>query len=277
MAAGLPLPWSRMRPPARVYLLVAGAAVVAVAAVLGLTLATRQTPTQPTPLPGKPPVPSGLDTPAAARIRAAFRAWPHGTIGTLERLAAARPRDAGVQFSLGLALVYAGYDADGTNALRIAKTRGRDTPIEIQADSLLHPQYFPGYPLFAYDGPNSLLRRGAALQAEGHQHSAERLYARAARLQPANDEAQVAAAVGRFDKDDLTPAFSRLGPLTTRFPRSQPVRYYLGLLLAWTGQGDSAVAEFERAVALGPRTDLGRNAQEFLARLQQVRTRKPGK
>ena len=272
MPRGLPLPWSRMRSSPRVLLLVAGAAVLAVAVVLGVTLATRQTPAQPKALAGKPPIPSPLPTPVAGQIRAAFRAWPHGTIATLQTLAAARPRDAAVQLSLGLALLYAGYDADAVTALRAAKTRGRDTPIEIQADSLLHPQYFPGYPLFVYTGPNFLLDRGSTLQAEGHQHSAERFYLRAAGEEPRNAEAQVAAAVGRFDKDDLTPAFSHLGPLTVRFPRNQTVRYYLGLLLAWTAQGDAAVAQFKQAVALDPRSPLGRNAAEFLQRLQQVRT-----
>src|SRR5581483_4506748 len=131
MATGLPLPWLAMRPRARVYLLVAGAAVLAVGVVLGVTLATRQRPSQPQRLPGRPPVPSPLDTPVASRIRAAYRAWPHGTIDSLERLAAARPRDADVQLSLGLALVYAGYDADAQTALRAAKNRGRDTPVEV--------------------------------------------------------------------------------------------------------------------------------------------------
>src|SRR5579864_5875352 len=91
MTMGSPLPWRRMRPSPRVLLLVAGAAVVAVVVVLGLTLATRDTPPQPHALAGKPPVPSPLRTPVAARIRAAYRAWPHGTIDILQKLAAARP------------------------------------------------------------------------------------------------------------------------------------------------------------------------------------------
>jgi len=275
MAVGSPPGSARIRARGRIYLVVAGVAALAVALVVGVTLATRQTPVQPKPLAGKPPVPSPLVTPVANEIRAAFAAWPHGTITTLEGLAAARPRDADVQLSLGLALVYGGYDSDAVTALQEAKRLGRDTSVEAQADSLLHPQYFPGYPLFAYSGPNALLRRGAVLQAEGHQHSAERVYAEAARRQPRSDEAEVAVAVGLFDKSDLTPAFSHLGPLTTRFPHSQTVRYYLGLLLAWTGQGDAAVTEFKRAVALAPGSALGRNAAEFLSRLQQVRTRTP--
>ena len=124
--------------------------------------------------------------------------------------------------------------------------------------------------------PNRLLEEGSRLQAGGHQHSAERLYLRAAQAQPEDAEAQVAAAVGRFDKDNLVPAFSHLGPLTRRFPRSQAVRYYLGLLLAWTGQRDAAVAQFERTAALDRRSALGRNASDFLARLKG-RTRAPAK
>ena len=90
------------------------------------------------------------------------------------------------------------------------------------------------------------------MQRRGKEHSAEKLYARAARLQPGNDEAQVAAAVGRFDEDDLSASFSRLGPLVKRFPHSQSVRYHLGLLLAWTGQREQAIKEFRLAQALNP-------------------------
>src|SRR5439155_19236541 len=98
-------------------------------------------------------------------------------------------------------------------------------------------------------------------------HSAERVYLRAARLAPGDDEAQVAAAVGRFDKDDLGASFSRLGPLTRRFPRSQIVRFYLGLLLAWTDQRGEALAQFEKAFALGPKTERGLGAKSFIDRV----------
>ena len=45
------------------------------------------------------------------------------------------------------------------------------------------------------------------------------------------------------------------------------MRYYLGLLLAWTGQRDAAIAQFEKAVALGP-NDRARQAArtQFLER-----------
>ncbi len=77
-------------------------------------------------------------------------------------------------------------------------------------------------------------------------------------------EALVAEAIGLFDEDNLTPTFSRLGPLTQRFPRSQIVRYYLGYLLAWTAQRQAAITQFEQTVELGPKTQFGKAATHFL-------------
>ena len=116
--------------------------------------------------------------------------------------------------------------------------------------------------------PNALLEQGAQLQAQGKQHSARSLYERAARQAPNRCEPQVAVAVGRFDKDNLNASFSRLGPLSRRFPTCQSVRYYLGLMLAWTGQRDPAIAQFKRTVALGPETELGQGAAQFLSNVQ---------
>ena len=64
------------------------------------------------------------------------------------------------------------------------------------------------------------------------------------------------------------PAFSHLGPLVRRFPESQSVRFHLGLLLAWTGQRQQAVKEFNDAVALGPTTVLGKQAAAFLSQVR---------
>jgi hypothetical protein len=251
----------------RVLAIVAVAALAAAAAVAGVTLNTRETPAQPHARAGKPPFVLDRPSPAAAEIRIAFRAWPDHSLETMERLGRAYPRDSVVQFHLGLARLWAGYDSDAVDALRRAKRVGRDTVYEVRADSLLHPQFFPGDPPFQPTRHSVLLERGARLQAAGRRHSAERLFARAARLAPGDDEAQVAAAVGLFDKGHLARAFSRLGPLTRRFPRSQSVRFHLGLLLAWTGQRDSAVAQFRLARGLGPATLLGREANGFLQRL----------
>ena len=263
----------------RVSVIVAGVAALAAGAVLAITLATRDTPPTLQPLKGSPGVPKVLPTPASTRIRAAFRSWPHGSVDAMETLGLKYPRDPVVQLYLGIALVWAGYDADATPVLERVKSKnvGWDTPWEIQADNLLHPQYFPNDPLFTPVGSDPLLRRGALLQGQGHQHSAEHLYLLAAKREPGNAEAQVAAAVGRFDKGDLSASFSRLGPLTQRFPRSQSVRFYLGLLLAWTGQRDPAVAQFKKAVALGKRTPLGISAEAFLAKIEKLGPTATGK
>ena len=53
---------------------------------------------------------------------------------------------------------------------------------------------------------------GAALLRLGRTVSAEREFAAAAALAPHDADAQVAAAVGRFDKANPSLAFSRLGP-----------------------------------------------------------------
>ena len=217
----------------------------------------------------------GVTSAHAAAVRHAFTLRGRRTAEAIEPLAQQAARDPVVQFNYALALFCAGYLADASQAFVAAKASGRDTFYEIRADSILHPQFFDqGYPIFQPSstlvGP--LLRQGIAAQQAGHQHTAERLYARAARLHPDDDEAQVAAAVGRFDEDDLSASFSRLGPLVKRFPQSISVRYHLGLLLAWTGQRAQAETEFRDARRLAPHSLLGREANVFLQRLVSDRT-----
>ncbi len=263
-----------MTPARRVRLIVGLLAVAAAGAVAGVVLATRQTPPQPRSQCGQKP--RALLVPGVASTRRAVVASqmarsPRAAARALEPVAQAAPRDPVVQFNYGIELFCAGYLNEAEGAFRAAKQGGRDTFYEMRADEFLHPQFFVPqdglYPLFEPTRHDPLLLRGGLLQRAGHQHSAERLFARAARLHPASDEAQVAAAVGRFDEDDLSASFSRLGPLVRRFPRSQSVRYHLGLLLAWTGQRAQATREFRLARSAGPSTRLGREANTFLAGL----------
>jgi tetratricopeptide (TPR) repeat protein len=264
-------------PRTSLYVNVTIVAVAAAAVVVGLTLDTRTTPHQPSPIAGKPPVPTNLPGPSGPQIEAAYRSWPKGSIDAMQQLGLKYHANAIVQYYRGLALLWAGYPGDAETALEAAKKLGRNTVIQGKADNLLHPNFFvpqsgPSYPVFIPTRPNALLTRGSRLQAQGHQVSAERLFQRAARLSPNDDEAQVAAAVGMFDEDNLTPSFSHLGPLTKRFPTSQTVRYYLGLLLAWTNQGTEAINQFEQTVKLGPNTALGKAAKRFLAGIRQAGT-----
>ena len=268
-----------MSPTVRVRLLVGLLAVGAAAATAGVVLATRQTPPQPKVQCAQAPRPllvPGVRSAETGAVAAALGRSPAAAARTLQPLAQAHPRDAVVQFNYGIAAYCAGYLNEATDAFRAAKSAGRNTYYEMRADEILHPQFFQPadgiYPVFEPQGKDPLLIQGVIAQRAGHQHTAERLYSRAARLHPQSDEAQVAAAVGRFDEDNLSASFSRLGPLVRRFPHSQSVRFHLGLLLAWTGQAAQATAEFRQAVRLGPRTPLGRQASLFLAKLRSAGT-----
>ena len=247
-----------------VALLVAAAAGI----VAGVVYATRQDPPQPSAQCRQPPralIVPGVPSKHVAAVRKFLAQPPKAAAQLLEPLALRNPKDPVVQFNFGTVLFCAGYIQDAEQAFRAAKTGGYDTFYELQADAVLHPQFFDqGHPIFEPQGKDPLLLQGVLLQRRGKQHSAEKLYARAARLRPNEDEAQVAAAVGRFDEDDLSASFSRLGPLVKRFPKSQSVRFHLGLLLAWTGQRTQAADEFRLARALGPTTSLGKQADAFL-------------
>jgi predicted Zn-dependent protease len=261
-----------MSPPNRVRLIVGLLAVLAAGIVVGVVYATHQSPSQPTAQCKQSPKPfivPGTPTANVAAVRAAFAQKPVAAARALEPLAFEAPNDPVVQFNYGTALYCAGFTADAVQAYRAAKTAGRDTYYEIQSDLLLHPQFFTqaGYPPFLSESHDPLLVRGEILQRAGHQHSAERVWAKAARLHPGSDEAQVAAAVGRFDMDNLSASFSKLGPLVRRFPKSQSVRYHLGLLLVWTGQRDQAITEFRLARSFGPKTTFGREAGKLLGGL----------
>jgi tetratricopeptide (TPR) repeat protein len=264
-----------LTPTLRIRVLVAAAAVVAAGTVVGVVLATGSNPPQPRSQCATAPHPlvvPGVQSRAVAQVRAAFAGWPSRSLDQLGALNRAFPHDPVVRFNYGVALLCRGYIADATQAFEASKKAGRDTYYEMQADSILHPQFFHPpdgipYPIFQPTGHDPLLAQGVLLQRQGHQHSAERVYARAARLHPDDAEAQVAAAVGRFDEDNLSASFSHLGPLVKRFPKAQTVRFHLGLLLAWTGQRTQAITEFRRAKALGPSTTLGRQSAQFLAGL----------
>src|SRR5262249_8210844 len=266
-----------MAPANRVRLIVVLAAVAASAIVVGVVYATRQNPAQPSvrcKQGMKPYIVPGTPAANVDAVRAAFARGPKRAAQALEPLALQATDDPVVQFNYATALFCAGFVGDAESAYRTAKKAGRNTFYEIQSDVVLHPQFFDqGYPPFVSETRDPLLVQGEILQRAGHEHSAERVFARAARQHPHDDEAQVAAAVARFDMDNLSASFSRLGPLVRKFPRSQSVRFHLGLLLAWTGQRDKAVTEFRLARNLGPTTRLGREAATFLGSLVTSGTR----
>ena len=174
--------------------------------------------------------------------------------------------------NLGLAR-YAAGDPDGAQKdWREAQERDPDSPAALRAEDLLNPHSPPGRPQFLVEHvPRRLVRMslderletlrrsaqdrgdvedwilyGSALEAVGHRESARRAYGKRSPRDPATLEAQVAAAVARFDKDDPSDAFSLLGPLAAEHPDAALVRFHLGLLLLWLRDIDGARKQLER-------------------------------
>jgi tetratricopeptide (TPR) repeat protein len=233
-----------------------------------------------------------------ARVGRALSSWPRGTIGRLEQLSASNGRSAAVRLHLGLAYFWAGRDAEAAQEWRAAARAEPDSVFALRADDLLHPNQAPGLPTVVpgFPTPAGLarlappaqlerLRRdamrpdarakilyGVALQRLARPRSAERVFAESARLAPSDPTAQTAAAVGRYRKDAPQRAFSRLGPLTRRFPHAATVRFHLGLCLLWLGELDQARRQLTQARRLEPRSEVAREAKRFLDRLEAVRS-----
>ena len=232
-----------------------------------------------------------------AAVGAAIAAWPDGTLERLEDLVAAHPDSGVARLHLGFALLAAGDAEAAEREWREAERRDPDSPAALRAEDILHPQFAPGRPPFVapLEAPPGLerlspaeqlaeLRRrarsggveeklayGIALQRVGRPHSAREAFAEASAADPASLPAKVAAALGRFDKDDPSQAFSRLGPLA-RADEDGVVRYHLGLALSWMGQVEEATRQLELAREADPDGFYGREAQRLLARLEDVTT-----
>jgi hypothetical protein len=230
-----------------------------------------------------------------AQVGAALAAWPGG-FSRLERIARSEPRSSLVQLEYGIGLYWRGDGGAATRAWRIARRAEPDTPYALRAEDLLYPSFPRGLPAFApsFRSPPALdrlspprqlaylqrlartggargrLLYGVALQRLGRQLSALRQFQLAAALEPDDPEPQVAVAVARFDKADPSRTFSRLGPLARAYPKSQTVRFHLGLSLLWLASLDEARRQLRLARAAGPRTPLGVEAERFLARLAGV-------
>ena len=76
--------------------------------------------------------------------------------------------------------------------------------------------------------------------------------------------------MGRFDKARPADAFSRLGPLTRRFPDKATVRFHLGLLLLWSGEVKEAKTQLVRATRVEPGSPLAGEARRYLDELEKA-------
>lgn len=226
-----------------------------------------------------------------AKLGAAFAAWP-ASEDRIEQLGALFPRSALVQLHVGLARFWAGTGG-ALSAWREARDVEPDTPYAVRADDLIHPELAPGLPVFVPSFPYRIegatpgeqlealeadrsvrgrLLYGVALQRLGRPVSARRAFADALRLEPGGVDALVADAVGRYEKSNLSAAFSRLGPLTRRFPQAATVRFHLGVLLLWQNDVKEAKRQLRLARESEPGSRIAREAGRYLAELAQVGT-----
>jgi tetratricopeptide (TPR) repeat protein len=231
------------------------------------------------------------------KVGLAFAAWPEGTFDRMEQLAKLYPEIALVQLHLGFVRLWA-QQGDPTAAWRAAVEAEPDTPYAILAGNVLHPKLPRGLPAFipSFSAPDEvtrlpaarqldalqqraqegglreLLLYGVGLQRIGRPVSAARVFDSAARRAPESAEAQVAAAVGQFDKDAPERAFGRLGPLTKTFPDQPTVRFHLGVLLLWTGRVDGAERQFRLASRTRPGSPLAREAARYLETIRKAKS-----
>jgi len=226
-----------------------------------------------------------------AKLGAAFAAWPESE-DRVEQLGALYPRSALVQLHVGIARFWAGVGG-AASAWREARDVEPDTPYAVRAGDLLHPDFAPGLPMFTPSFPYRIegetpaeqldaleadrsvrgrLLHGVALQRLERPVSARRAFAEALELDPRGVDALVADAVGRYEKNDPSRAFSRLGPLSQRFPRAATVRFHLGLLLLWQRDVDEAKRQLRLAQAAEPGSLIARAAGRFLGELEKIGT-----
>jgi tetratricopeptide (TPR) repeat protein len=232
-----------------------------------------------------------------AKVGAALARWPEGSLDRLEQLAKLYPDAAVVQLHLGLARLWAN-SGDPVDAWRAALDSEPDTPYAVVAGNLLHPDLPRGLPAFipSFTAPTSItklpparqlealrvaaidggvreqLLYGVGLQRVGRPVSAARIFDRAAKTHPDDIEAQVAGAVGRFDKDAPAQAFGRLGPLSGTHPNEPTVRFHLGVLLLWTGRIGQAERQFRLAAKTRPDSPLAREAVRYLETIRRARS-----
>ncbi|HEY4235840.1 MAG TPA: hypothetical protein VGM45_00720 [Gaiellaceae bacterium] len=183
----------------RVVAIVALAALIAAAAVVGGTLleSRGQRTTIPgavtSPQPGNPPLrlDFGLDTSPVARaltraqtlydsnhvgqaaaifaryhsleaqLGSAFAAWNTNGLATVQSLAAAHPASSVALLHLGIADYWAGQNADAVVAWEKAAKIGPDSPYGVRAEDYLHPTLtIPGLPYLVLDfGPSPAIHK----------------------------------------------------------------------------------------------------------------------
>src|SRR4051794_23825607 len=234
-----------------------------------------------------------------ARIGAAFAAWPGHGLDTMKQLVATHPRSALAELHLGWAYYWSGRNADAVAAWRQALKVEPDSPAAVSAADVLYRSFAPGLPFIvttvqppaavnvlppaeelaalrraaAHPNADAKLLYGIALWNLRRPISAERELRAAAALAPDDPMVLTAAAVGSFSKERPVLAFSRLGPLTGRFPKAAVVRFHLGVLLLWSKELAKARAQLRLAVAAEPKSTYAIQAKKLLSALESTGTK----
>ena len=234
-----------------------------------------------------------------AAVGAAVAEDPLTASERLRALVREHPGSGVARLNLGLALLSEGNVEGARREWREAERRDPDSPAALRTEDLLNPRLPPGRPSFqapapvderlvaavarGEDGPLQEARRraragdaagfmrlGLAYQALGQRLSARRAFDEAARVDPADLAARTAAALARFDKDDPSASFSRLGPLAAANPNAAVVRFHLGLALLWLRDVEGARRQLGLAREAGGSGFYGREAARVLASLGGV-------
>jgi Flp pilus assembly protein TadD len=264
-------------------------------------------PAQTTPFSGAPPLkiqlPGGDLKGTVAQLKAARRELPPGdtriavaraiaaysTDGADATLAALRrlPHDqAVVSLHLGLAELWSGRQAAGLAELKRTRTLDPYGFYGSLADNTLHTEQRPDYPLYIPPpglpaGDLEHLRRLAArrpnrsdvwlalaYQLQRSDHVEAIADARKAlELDPTGVSPRVAVAVLGYSKDDPTPAFAVLGPLTQQVSDTSEIRFHFGELLFWIKQDTDAEAQWRQVVQDAPDSVYGRAAALLMDKL----------
>ena len=223
-----------------------------------------------------------------------------GSLERLEQLGGSIPRSALAQLHLGLARLWAAAGGCRDGVARGARRASRTRATRCAPADLLHPEFAPRPARLRARGalpagvascrrrasssacatapsPRPKGRAGRLLYGSRSSGSAGRVSARARLRGGGAARARRARGAGRRRGRPLrqgrpAAAFSRLGPLTRRFPQAATVRFHLGLLLLWTGRStrrSGSCGSRERAAArLAPR----REARRYLRELEEAGT-----
>jgi tetratricopeptide (TPR) repeat protein len=204
---------------------------------------------------------------------------------TLEGLASDAPSDDGLPLvQRGIVALWQGCASDAATWFEETKSTEPDSFYSTLADDLLHPEQNTRYPPFvsnvqlqggsvatrkaaakAHPGnPETQLAYAVALQGEGLRTAARAAAEQAVAADPQNLDAQVAAIVFGYDKDNPSVAVGALGGLIKQNPNQIGPILHLGILLLWIKRNTLAEQEFEKAVKLAPTSRDGQVAAAFL-------------